>query len=67
MSRYRFFPDPPLGHPGCLTLAWERYRAEIRTAAERWCDEPTTVGDDEYACGDCQACEGNEIISRGEA
>jgi hypothetical protein len=72
MSRYKFFPDPPLGGPSCLSRAWEQYRAEIRAAADRWCDEPTTMqleGEEpkEYSCGDCAPCEANDILERGEA
>jgi len=62
----RFFTIPE-GPAGALTVEAGLFRTAVRSAAERWCDNPKTLGPDVEACGKCQACEARGLILAGAA
>lgn len=70
--RLKYLSAPPDGHPGMQTRIWDWYRRMVRDVAARWCDRPVVTHEEaeaklEEACGDCAACEANEVLMRGGA
>ncbi len=64
--------NPPEGPVNAQTRPWTEYRANVRAAAQRWCDKPKAVHQEPEveifeACGDCAACEASELVLAGKA
>lgn len=63
--------EPPPGGPASQCRPAIAYRAKVRAAAARWCDDrrpdPAAPDDYELACLVCEACQACELIARGEA
>lgn len=62
---------PPNGMAGSHTRAAIAFRAKVREAALRWCDDRLVEDrkDEvvEHACRVCKACEARKLIASGRA
>ena len=66
----------PDGPASSLTRTWVEFRARVREAAARWCDNPTVevehsepecVIETETSCTTCIACEASHLVAEGLA